>query len=93
MKKLADGEGIIGLQPEAVGGHASTRVGPISLVGAAVHRLFHLRLHRETVAEVSEETGGERKPQRGPAMSRSPMDAGLTGGFSLLMDPHHARKR
>ncbi len=93
MDKAIKGEGIVGLQPEATGGHASTRVGPISSIGAALHNLIHLRLHRKTAVEASAETGRERKPESGLGASRSPMDAGIAGGFSLLMDNPHARKR
>ena len=93
MKKAIKGEGLVGLQPEAIGGHASTRVGPISFVGAALHNLVHPRLHRKTAAEASAETGRDRKPEHGHGAARSPLGAGITGGFSLLMDNSRARKR
>ncbi len=84
-------EAVVGLQPETVGGHASTRVGPLSAMAAALHYLVHPRTRKKTTA--SAETEQARRQEPGPAPSRSPMEAGITGGFSLLMDDSHARKR
>ena len=93
MKKTIEGESIVGLQPGAAGGHASTRLGPISAIAAAFHYLVHPRLHKKTATDALAEPGQRRRPERGSRMSRSPMEAGITGGFSLLMDNPHARKR
>ena len=93
MKKTIEGEPIVGLQPETVGGHSSTRVGPISAISAVLHYLVHPRARKKTAAETRAETEQTRKPERGPGMARSPMDAGITGGFSLLMDNSQTRKR
>ncbi len=91
MKKTIGGELIVGSQSEMVGGHASTRVGPISAISAVFHYLIHPRTRKETAAETRAETERSREQERG-AM-RSPMDAGITGGFSLLMGTPGPRKR
>jgi hypothetical protein len=93
MKKTIEGEPIVGLQPETVGGHSSTRVGPISAISAVLHYLIHPRARKKTAAETRAETERSREPDRGPGTLGSPMEAGITGGFSLLMDNSHARKR
>ena len=93
VEKTVKDEAALGLQPETAGGLASTRGGPISVISAALHNLIHLRLHGKTAVEASTETGREREPESGLGASRPPMDAGITGGFSLLMDDPHARKR
>ena len=84
-------ETVVGLQPETVGGHAPTRVGPLSAMAAALHDLVHPRTRKKTTT--SAETEQARRPEPGPGASRSPMETGITGGFSLLMDDSHARKR
>lgn len=91
MEKTVKDEAIVGLQPETVSGHASTRVGPISAMAAALRYLVHPRTR--TTAKANAETEQTRNPERGPRMARSPMDAGITGGFSLLIDNSKARKR
>src|SRR5688572_28730689 len=93
MKKTIKGEPIVGLQPETVGGHPSTRVGPISAISAVLHYLIHPRARKKTAAETLAETERSREPERGLGASRSPMDAGITGGFSLLMGNPDGRKR
>ncbi|CAN5806178.1 hypothetical protein BH18ACT11_BH18ACT11_13430 [soil metagenome] len=93
MEKTVKDEAVIGLQPETVGGHAATRAGPISVISAALHYLTHPLMRGKTAVEVRSETERARRPERGLDASRSPMDAGITGGFSLLMDNSHARKR
>ena len=91
MEKTVKDETVVGLQPETVGGHASTRVGPISTIAAALRYLVHPRTR--TTAKASAETEQTRNPERGPDIARFPMDAGITGGFSLLMDNSQTRKR
>ena len=93
MKKTIEGESIVGLQPGAAGGHASTRLGPISAIAAALHYLVHPRTRKKSAVETHAETERPREPDRGPGTLGSPMEAGITGGFSLLMDNPHARKR
>src|SRR5215212_1652406 len=93
VQKPVKDEAVVGLQPETVGGHASTRVGPISAIGAVLHVLVHPRTRKRVAAEASAGTERARKPERDPGAYRSPMEAGITGGFSLLMDNSHARKR
>ena len=91
VEKTVKDEAVVGLQPETVDGHASTRVGPISAIAAALRYLVHPRTR--TTAKARAETEQTRKPERVPGMARSPMDAGITGGFSLLMDNSQTRKR
>ncbi|MBA2711953.1 MAG: hypothetical protein H0U55_00130 [Rubrobacteraceae bacterium] len=93
MEKTVKDEAVVVLQPETVGGHASTRVGPISVISAALHNLIHPLTHGKTAVEVRPETERARGEERGLGSTRSPMEAGITGGFSLLMDNPHARKR
>jgi len=91
-KTIKDGR-VAGSQLQAVGGHASTRVGPTSAISAALHYLLHPRTRKKFVAEAHAETGRTKKPERGPTMSGSPMDAGITGALSLLLDNKDARRR
>jgi len=91
MKKTIEGEPIVGLQPETVGGHSSTRVGPISAISAVLHYLIHPRARKKTAAETRAERS--REPERGLGAMRPPMDAGITGGFSLLMGNPDGRKQ
>jgi hypothetical protein len=93
VEKTIEGEGVVGSQLQAVGGHVSTRVGPISAIGAALHYLIHPRTRKKVAAEAHVETERTRKPGRGPTMSRSPMDAGITGGLSLFLDNPNGRRR
>ena len=93
MDKTVKDEAVAGLQPEAVGAHASTRLGPISTIAAALHFLVHTRTGKRTAAEARAETDQSRRPERDRGAYRSPMEAGITGGFSLLMDDPGARKR
>ena len=93
MEKTVENEAVVGLQPETAGGYAATRSGPISVLSAALHYLTHPITRGKTAVEVRSETERTRSPERGLGASRSPMDAGITGGFSLLMDNPNARKR
>ena len=83
-------ESVLGLQPEAMGVQASTRVGPASMIAAALRYLVHPRTRKRTTVEASAETG---RPERDRSAYPSPMEAGITGGFSLLMDNPNTRKR
>jgi hypothetical protein len=93
VEKTVKDETVVGLQSETVGGHASTRGGPISAIAAALHYLVHPRARKKSAVETRAETERSREPERSLGVSRSPMEAGITGGFSLLMDNSHARKR
>jgi hypothetical protein len=92
VQKTVKDEPVVGLQPEMVGGHASTRLGLISAIAAALQVLVHPRT-RESAAEASAEPERPRRPERDRGAYPSPMEAGITGGFSLLMNNPHARKR
>ena len=93
MEKTVEKEAVVGLQTETVGAQASTRLGPISTIAAALRLLVHPRTSKATAAEASAETERTRRPERDRSSYRSPMEAGITGGFSLLMDNPGARKR
>ena len=86
-------ESVLGLQPEAMGVQASTRVGPASMIAAALRYLVHPRTRKRTAVEASAETRRTGRPERDRSAYRSPMEAGITGGFSLLMDNPNTRKR
>ena len=91
MEKTMKDEAVVGLQPETVGGHAPTRLGPISAIAAALHFLVHPRTRQSAAAEASAER--PRRPERDRGAYRSPFEAGITGGFSLMMNDPHARRR
>jgi hypothetical protein len=94
VEKTIKGEGIVGSQLQAVGGHASTRVGPISAIGAALHYQINPRTRKKSAAEAHVETERARQPRRGTTMPGSPLDAGITGGLSLYFDnPNGPRRR
>jgi hypothetical protein len=93
VEKTIKGEGVVGSQLQAVGGHASTRVGPISAIGTALHHLIHPRTRKKIAAEAHVETERTRGPGRGATMSGSPVDAGITGGLSLFLDNPNGRRR
>jgi hypothetical protein len=93
VQKPVKDEAVVGLQPETLGGHASTRVGPISAIAAALHFLVHPRTRKNAMAEASAEPEQTRRPERDRGAYRSPMETGITGGFSLLMDNSNTRKR
>ena len=84
MEKTVKGEAPVGIQVEAAGGHASQGIGPISTIGAALHNLVRLRTRKKISAEASDP---------GHSVSRSPMDAGITGGLSLFLHKPSAHKR
>jgi hypothetical protein len=93
MEKIVEEEAVAGLQTETVGAQASTRLGPISTIAAALRLLVHPRTSEATAAEASAETERTSRPERDRSSYRSPVEAGITGGFSLLMDNPGARKR
>jgi hypothetical protein len=93
VEKTVKDEAVVGLQPETVGTHASTRLGPISAIAAALHFLVHPRRRKSAAAEAGVEAERTRRPERDHSAYRSPMEAGITGGFSLLMNDPQARKR
>jgi hypothetical protein len=93
VEKTVKDEAVVGLQPEAVDGPASTRLGPISAIAAALHFLAHPRTRKRAAVEASTETEGTRGPERDLSAYRSPFEAGITGGFSLFMDNSNIRKR
>ena len=87
MDKVVEGEATVGLQPDTLGGH----VGKVSAIGAALHNLVRPRARKKIAAEARAETERVRRP--GEGMARSPTDAGITGGLSLLLDSPNARRR
>ena len=91
MDKTVKGEAAVGIQAEAAGGRASQGIGPISAIGAALHNLIRLRTRKRISAEAIDEPAQVRRP--GHSVSRSPMEAGITGGLSLFLDKPNARKR
>ena len=94
MEKTIRDDAMVGLQTETVGAHASTRSGLISTLAATLHFLVHPRTRRKVAAEASaEKSERTRRPEHDLGASRSPFEAGITGGFSLLMDNSNARHR
>ncbi len=93
VEKMVKDEPVVGLQPETVGAHAPVRSGPISAIAAALHYLVHPRMRERVATEASTETEQTSRPQRARSAYRSPMEAGITGGFSLLVGDPNARKR
>jgi hypothetical protein len=93
VEKTVKEEPVAGLQSGIVGAHAPSRSGPISTIAAALRVLVHPRTSKATAAEASAEAGRRRRPERDRSAYRSPMEAGITGGFSLLMGNPGARKR
>jgi hypothetical protein len=91
MENMVRQEAVTGLQPETIEVQAPTRGRLTASIAAALHFLTHPRT-REKV-ETDAESRRSRNPERTPYSSRSPMEAGITGGFSLLMDNPHARNR
>lgn len=94
VEQTAKNEAVVGLQCETVGGQAPARLGPISAIAAALRLLSHPGTRKSAAAESSAETGMTRRPERDRSAYRSPMETGITGGFSLLMDnPNACRRR
>jgi len=93
VDKAAKKEALVGLQPEMAGAHAPTRSGPISAIVAALHFLDRPWMRERVATEASTETEQTSRPQRDRRTYRSPMEAGITGGFSLLMGDSNSHKR
>jgi hypothetical protein len=91
VEKTVKDEAVVGLHTETAGGHVSTRSGALSAIAAALHFLVHPR--KKAAVEASAVTGRTGRPERDRGMYRSPMEAGITGGFSLLMDNSNTRRR
>ena len=91
VEKMVKDEAVAMLHHETVGRETSRRSGPISAIAVALHFLVHPLTRERTTAEASVER--TRRPERDFGASRSPFEAGITGGFSLLMDNSHTRKR
>ena len=93
MQNTVKDEAVVGLQPETAGAHAPTRSGPISAIAAALHFLDRPWMRERVATEASTETEQTSRPQRDRGTYRSPMEAGITGGFSLLMGDVNSHKR
>ena len=92
MENTVKPEAVVDLKPETMEARAPTRGRLTSAVAAALYFLAH-PLTRERV-EADAGSGRSRGPKRAPYDPRSTMDAGITGGFSLLMGsqlPRHRR--
>jgi hypothetical protein len=90
VDRAVEGEAIVGLQPKTVGAHASQGIGKISAIGAALHNLVRPRTRNKIAATARAEQ--VRRPEY--RASRSPLDAGITGGLSLFLDnPNPSRRR
>lgn len=88
MKEPVRQVGIVGDFPGTAGRNPKT--GLISLIGAAARRLAGREPHDtvpERVAQAEEGRG------RDPGVARSSLDAGLTGGMSLLIGTRSGQKR
>jgi hypothetical protein len=93
MEETIKDEAVVGFQTGRISTHAPTRSGPISTLVAALQFLVHPRTRRKAAVEASAETERTRRPERYLEASRSPFEAGITGGFSLFMDNSNIRKR
>jgi hypothetical protein len=91
VENTARQESVAGLQRETMEVQAPTRGRLASAIATALYFLVHPRTRERDEADA--ESRGSRKPRRTPDASRSTMDAGITGGFSLLMNDPHARNR
>ena len=91
MEKAIKDEAVVGLQTETAGGHVSRRSDALSAMAAALHFLVHPR--KKAAVEASAMSGRAGRPERDRGVYRSPMEAGITGGFSLLMDNSNSSKR
>jgi len=91
VENTARPEAVVTLQPETMEARAPTRGRLTSAVAATLYFLAH-PLTRERV-EADAGSGRSREPERAPYNPRSTMDAGITGGFSLLMGSQPPRHR
>jgi hypothetical protein len=93
VQKTVKDEAVVGLRPKTISVQASSRLGPIAAIAATLQSLVHPRIRTRAVDEASVETGQVEGPKRDRDVYRSPMEAGVTGGFSLLMGNPDARRR
>ena len=91
VENTARPEAVVTLQPETMEARAPTRGRLTSAVAATLYFLAH-PLTRERV-EAGAGSGRSREPERAPYNPRSTMDAGITGGFSLLVGSQPPRHR
>jgi hypothetical protein len=91
MENAVKDETAGGLQTETAGGHVSRRSVTLSAMATALHFLAHPR--KKAVVEVTATSGRMGRPERDRGVYRSPVEAGITGGFSLLMDSSNSSKR
>src|SRR5919112_2091986 len=61
VEKTIKGEGLVGSQLQPVSGHAPTRVGPISAMGAVLHYLIHPRTRKEFAARNTRRNRADEK--------------------------------
>ena len=71
------------LVTESVGRQAPPRVGLISVIGAGLRRLVHPRSSKTAVEEPAGSEWARGAGQDTAARRRFPMDAGISGGFTL----------
>ena len=89
MENTAKPEAMVGLRPETMEAQAPRKGRPTSAVAAVLCFLVH-PLTRERAGA---DAGRSRKPERAPYDPRSTVDAGITGGFSLLTGGPPSRHR
>ena len=71
------------LVTETVGRRAPTWVGLISMIGAGLRSLVHLRSPKSVVEEPAGSEWARGPGQETAARRRLPLDAGISGGFTL----------
>lgn len=76
--------------PEMVGGGMPAGNGLISRIGHLVRRLARPETRKATAEKAARPEAG---PGRDPAASRPTMDAGITGGMTLLIGGSRSRIR
>ena len=73
------------LVTETVGRQALPGVGLITVIGAGIRRLVHPRSSKSAVEEPAGYEWARGEGQETAARRRLPMDAGISGGFTLLL--------
>jgi hypothetical protein len=91
VENTARPEAVVTLPPETMETRAPTRGRLASAVAATLYFLAH-PLTRERV-EADAGSGRSTGPELAPYNPRSTMDAGITGGFALLMGSQPPRHR
>jgi hypothetical protein len=83
------------LGTETDGHQAPTGVGLISVIGAGLRSLVHPRSPKSTVEDTAGSELARGEGQDTAATRRYPMDAGITGGFTLPLGgtEDHGRRR